>query len=51
MRAVLVNPKRQLIVSVPVKMDNGTIKVFEAFACSTTSPAGRQRAASGIIPA
>ncbi len=31
MRAVLVNPKRQLIVSVPVKMDNGTIKVFEGF--------------------
>jgi glutamate dehydrogenase (NAD(P)+) len=31
MRAVLVNPKRQLIVSVPVKMDNGTIRVFEGF--------------------
>ena len=31
MRAVLVNPKRQLIVSVPVKMDNGTVKVFEGF--------------------
>ena len=31
MRAVLVNPKRQLLVSVPVKMDNGTMKVFEGF--------------------
>ena len=31
MRDVLINPKRQLIVSVPVKMDNGTIKVFEGF--------------------
>ena len=31
MREVLINPKRQLIVSVPVKMDNGTIKVFEGF--------------------
>jgi glutamate dehydrogenase/leucine dehydrogenase len=31
MRAVLVSPKRQLIVSVPVKMDNGTIKVFEGY--------------------
>ena len=31
MRAVLINPKRQLIVSVPVKMDNGTIRVFEGF--------------------
>jgi glutamate dehydrogenase/leucine dehydrogenase len=31
MRAVLINPKRQLIVSVPVKMDNGTVRVFEGF--------------------
>lgn len=31
MREVLVNPKRQLIVSVPVKMDSGKIKVFEGF--------------------
>jgi len=31
LREVLINPKRQLIVSVPVKMDNGTIKVFEGF--------------------
>ncbi len=30
-RAVLMNPKRQLIVSIPVKMDNGTIKVFEGY--------------------
>jgi glutamate dehydrogenase/leucine dehydrogenase len=31
MREVLVNPKRQLIVSVPVKMDTGRVKVFEGF--------------------
>lgn len=31
MREILVNPKRQLIVSIPVKMDSGTIKVFEGF--------------------
>ena len=31
LRAVLVNPKRQLIVSVPVKMDDGSITVFEGF--------------------
>src|SRR5215813_6643439 len=31
MRAVLSVPKRQLLVSVPVKMDDGTIKVFEGF--------------------
>jgi glutamate dehydrogenase (NAD(P)+) len=31
LRAVLVNPKRQLIVSIPVKMDDGTIQVFEGY--------------------
>jgi len=31
MRAVLITPKRQLIVSIPVKMDNGTISVFEGY--------------------
>jgi glutamate dehydrogenase/leucine dehydrogenase len=31
MREVLVNPKRQLIVSVPVKMDTGHVKVFEGY--------------------
>jgi glutamate dehydrogenase/leucine dehydrogenase len=31
LRAVLINPKRQLIVSIPVKMDDGTIQVFEGF--------------------
>jgi glutamate dehydrogenase/leucine dehydrogenase len=31
MRAVLINPKRQLLVSIPVKMDDGTIRVFEGF--------------------
>jgi glutamate dehydrogenase (NAD(P)+) len=31
MRAVLSAPKRQLIVSMPVKMDDGSIKVFEGY--------------------
>ena len=31
MREILINPKRQLIVSVPVKMDGGSIKVFEGY--------------------
>jgi len=31
MRAVLVNPKRRLIVSIPVKMDDGSIQVFEGY--------------------
>ncbi|MCI0489424.1 MAG: Glu/Leu/Phe/Val dehydrogenase [Blastocatellia bacterium] len=31
MRAILVNPKRQLIVSVPVKMDDGTINVYQGY--------------------
>src|SRR6266540_6424055 len=31
MRAVLSTPKRQLLVSIPVKMDDGTIRVFEGF--------------------
>jgi glutamate dehydrogenase (NAD(P)+) len=30
-RAVLRNPKRQLIVSVPVKMDSGSIRVFQGY--------------------
>ena len=31
MRQVLKNPKRQLIVSIPTKMDNGSLKVFEGY--------------------
>src|SRR5438067_13098659 len=31
LRQVLMNPKRQLIVSIPVKMDNGSIQVFEGY--------------------
>ncbi|HEY6931153.1 MAG TPA: Glu/Leu/Phe/Val dehydrogenase dimerization domain-containing protein, partial [Thermoanaerobaculia bacterium] len=30
-REVLRTPKRQLIVSVPVKMDNGSIRVFQGY--------------------
>jgi glutamate dehydrogenase (NAD(P)+) len=28
---ILRNPKRQLIVSIPIRMDDGTVKVFEGF--------------------
>jgi glutamate dehydrogenase (NAD(P)+) len=31
MRGILSVPKRQLLVSIPVKMDNGTVRVFEGF--------------------
>jgi glutamate dehydrogenase/leucine dehydrogenase len=31
MRKVLKNPKRQLVVSIPVKMDDGRIEVFEGY--------------------
>ncbi|HEX5734575.1 MAG TPA: Glu/Leu/Phe/Val dehydrogenase [Blastocatellia bacterium] len=31
LRAVLMTPKRQLIVSIPVKMDNGSLSVFEGY--------------------
>src|SRR5437867_7113247 len=31
MRQVLKNPKRQLIVSIPTKMDNGSLKAFEGY--------------------
>ena len=30
-REVLRNPKRQLLVSIPVKMDNGSIRVFQGY--------------------
>src|ERR1051326_1205835 len=31
LREVLIHPKRQLIVSIPVKMDDGSIRVFEGY--------------------
>ena len=31
LREVMVHPKRQLIVSVPVRMDSGDIRVFEGY--------------------
>jgi glutamate dehydrogenase (NAD(P)+) len=31
LRVVLINPKRQLIVSIPVKMDDGSVTVFEGY--------------------
>jgi glutamate dehydrogenase/leucine dehydrogenase len=39
---ILTHPKRQIIVSCPVQMDNGEIEVFTAFAFSTTSRSARQ---------
>jgi len=43
LRNVLSSPKRQLIVSIPVKMDGGDVQLFEAIACSTTLRAPGQR--------
>jgi glutamate dehydrogenase (NAD(P)+) len=31
LRSILMNPKRKLIVSIPVKMDNGAVRVFEGY--------------------
>ena len=31
LRAILRNPKRQLIVSIPTRMDDGTYRVFEGY--------------------
>jgi len=31
LRQILRTPKRQMVVSVPIKLDNGTIKVFEGY--------------------
>jgi glutamate dehydrogenase (NAD(P)+) len=31
LREVMIHPKRQLIVSIPVRMDNGEIRVFEGY--------------------
>jgi glutamate dehydrogenase/leucine dehydrogenase len=36
--------KRQLIVSIPVKMDGGDVQVFEGYRVSTTSRAGQRKA-------
>ena len=51
MRQVLKNAKRQLIVSIPVKMDSGEVRSSRAIASSTTSRAGPPRAASASTPA
>ena len=39
-------PRREFHFRIPVRMDDGTIRVFTASACSTTMPAAPPRAAS-----
>ena len=46
---ILKYPERSLRVSLPIRMDNGEVRVFEASACSTRPRAGRARAASATI--
>ena len=48
MRRVLENPKRQLIVSIPVKMDGGDVQVLKDTACNTTSRADQRKVESVI---
>ena len=50
-RQVLSTPKRQLIVSVPVKMDDGTIRVFDGYRVQHSIARGPSKAASGITRA
>ena len=42
-REVLRNPKRQLIVSIPVKMDDGSIRVFKGYRVQHSIARGRAR--------
>ena len=48
--AVMRVPNRELKVYIPVRMDSGRIEVFEGYRVSTTSRAGRPRAASATRP-
>ena len=50
MRAILKTPKRQLIVSIPVRMDDGQIQVFEGYRVQYNLTRGPgERAASATI--
>ena len=50
-REVLSSPKRVLVVSCPVKMDDGNIQVFTGYRASTTTRGGRSRGESvSILP-
>ena len=50
LRAVLRVPVRELHVSLPVRMDDGDVKVFKDSASSTTTRAAPRKAASGFTP-
>ena len=50
-RNILRQPKRCLIVSIPTKLDDGSIRVFEGYRVSTASRGDRPRAASDITRA
>ena len=47
---MLTHPKRQIIVSCPVQMDNGEIQVFTGYRVQYNVTLGPQRAASAITP-
>lgn len=49
MRAILRTPKRQLIVSIPVRMDDGDIQVFEGYRVRYNLTRGRPKAGFAII--
>ena len=47
---IIATPERTLEVSIPVRMDDGTTKVFTVIAASTAPLWGRLKAAFVIIP-
>jgi len=47
---VLQQPNREIIVHIPVNMDNGQLEVFTDIACSTPSRAVPPRAACAMHP-
>jgi len=49
LRQRLKMPDRSLVVSVPVRMDDGRVEVYTGTASSTIPRAGRRKAASGTI--
>ena len=49
-RAMIKHSERVLQVSVPVRMDSGTVILFLVIRCSTARRVRRPSAASGIIP-
>ena len=46
---ILKYPERTLKVSLPIRMDNGDVRVFEGYRCSTRPRAGRAKAAYATI--